>query len=42
MSDDFKTAMREILDDDNDKTYDNYDDFIDAWTDWYRYTTNNK
>ena len=38
MSDDFKTAMEEIIDDDYNKTYDNYDDFMDGWLEWYRYT----
>ncbi|MFA6256633.1 MAG: hypothetical protein WC606_05685, partial [Candidatus Absconditabacterales bacterium] len=38
MSDDLKIAMKEIIDDDSNKTYDNFDDFNAAWLDWYRYT----
>ncbi len=38
MVDDLKTAMEEIIDDDSNKTYDNFDDFYNAWLDRYRYT----
>jgi len=38
MSDDLKNAMEEIIDDDNNKTYDNFDDFNDAFIDRYKYT----
>ncbi|MEI6672859.1 MAG: hypothetical protein WCL02_06085, partial [bacterium] len=38
MSDDLRVAMEEIINDDNNKTYDNYSDFNAAWLDWYRYT----
>ncbi|MEI6774827.1 MAG: hypothetical protein WCL18_08920, partial [bacterium] len=38
MSDDLKVAMQEIIDDENNKTYDNFDDFYTAFLDWYRYT----
>ena len=38
MSDDLKTAMQEIIDDESSKTYDNFDDFNTAWLVWYRYT----
>jgi hypothetical protein len=38
MSDDLKAAMQEIIDDDNSKTYDNFTDFYNAFSDWYRYT----
>ncbi len=42
MSDDLKTAMEEIIDDDINKTYDNFDDFYSAWLDRYRYTNSIK
>lgn len=38
MSDDFKIAMQEIINDDNNKTYDTFAEFYNAWLDWYRYT----
>lgn len=38
MSDDLKDAMEEIINDESNKTYDNYDEFMDAWNDRYRYT----
>ena len=38
MSDDLKVAMQEIIDDESNKTYDNFDDFYAAFLDWYRYT----
>jgi len=38
MSDDLKTAMEEIINDDSNKTYDNFDDFNAARLDRYRYT----
>ncbi|MEI8008735.1 MAG: hypothetical protein WCI00_05055, partial [bacterium] len=39
MSNNFKTAMQEIIDNDSNKTYDNFTDFYAAFLDWYRYTT---
>jgi len=42
MGDDLKIAMREIVNNNNNKTYDNFDDFYTAWLDWYRYTTSIK
>jgi len=38
MSDDLKDAMYEIIHDNSNKTYDNFDDFYDAFLDRYRYT----
>ena len=38
MSDDLYDAMDEIVNDDNNKIYDNFDDFYSAWLDRYRYT----
>jgi hypothetical protein len=34
--------MQEIIDDDANKTYDNFDDFYAAWLDRYRYTNSIK
>ena len=38
MSDDLRVAMQEIIDNDSNKTYDNFTDFYAAFLDWYRYT----
>lgn len=38
MSDDLKSAMQEIIDNDNNKTYNNFTDFYAAFLDRYRYT----
>ncbi|HMS91097.1 MAG TPA: hypothetical protein PKC87_02670, partial [Candidatus Absconditabacterales bacterium] len=38
MSDDLKEAMEEIINNEYNKTYDTFDEFYDAWLDWYRYT----
>ena len=42
MWDELKVAMQEIIDDDTNKTYDNFDDFYAAWLDRYRYTNSIK
>jgi len=42
MWDNLKVAMQEIIDDDTNKTYDNFDDFYTAWLDRYRYTNSIK
>ena len=38
MSNNLKTAMQEIIDNDSNKAYDNFADFYTAFLDWYRYT----
>ena len=38
MSNDLKTAMKEIINNYSNKTYDNFYDFNDAFIDWYKYT----
>jgi hypothetical protein len=40
MSSNLKIAMQEIINNSYNKTYDNFDDFYDAFLDWYRYTIN--
>ena len=42
MSDDLKTAMKEIIDDDSEKTYDNFTDFNTAFLSWYTFTVANR
>ena len=42
MGSDLKIAMKEIINNNTNKTYDNFDDFYTAWLDWYRYTTSIK
>ena len=40
MSDNFKEAMKEIIDDEDNRTYEDYNDFWDGWLERYRYTVN--
>jgi hypothetical protein len=42
MSDDLYDEMWLILDDDNDRIYDDFDAFNEAWLDRYRYTVSTR
>ena len=42
MSDDLYDEMGLVLDDDNDRMYSDFDEFYDAFLEWYRYTVSIK